>query len=118
MTFKEVYRPPFTTDGVFVYGQGNVVALMPGDTDCPYEILERACHVLNGVVPSKGNRKIGCDGPEIYLNGDLFLVVRGWGYLTGVGGLNLPHDEAARIQDDFARWVAGRLRGDDAMANS
>ena len=33
----------------------------------------------------------------------LFLV-RGWGMLTGVGGYNLPPEEAAKIQDDFANY--------------
>lgn len=30
--------------------------------------------------------------------------VRGWGMLTGVGGYNLPPEEAAKIQDDFANY--------------
>lgn len=31
--------------------------------------------------------------------------MRGWGYLTGGGAENLPSDEAAKIQDEFAEWV-------------
>lgn len=33
------------------------------------------------------------------------LVVRGWGMLTGVGGYNLPYEEAARIQDEFTEHI-------------
>ena len=33
------------------------------------------------------------------------LLVRGWGMLTGVGGYNLPYEEAARIQDEFTEHI-------------
>lgn len=32
--------------------------------------------------------------------------IRGWGHLTGVGGLNLPHDEALQIQNANALLIA------------
>ena len=37
------------------------------------------------------------------------LDVRGWGYLTGTGALNLPHDQAAAIQDQIGTNVAALL---------
>lgn len=44
-----------------------------------------------------------------YKNKELILI-RGWGYLTGVGGLNLPDEEAAAIQDDLADYIIERLK--------
>lgn len=43
------------------------------------------------------------------INGSKSCLVRGWGYLIGVGGLNLPADKAAKIQDDFGNWIIKTL---------
>lgn len=37
------------------------------------------------------------------------LIVRGWGHLIGGGGLGLPTDVAAKIQDNFGKWVVETL---------
>lgn len=49
---------------------------------------------------------------ELYIwatgpNGQEFPIadIRGWGYLTGVGGLNLSDDDAAAIQDTNAEFI-------------
>lgn len=39
-------------------------------------------------------------------NNEMFLMLRGWGYLTGTGGLNLPDSEAAEIQDMLGEMIA------------
>ena len=86
---------------------------MTGDCgNYPEEMLKVVCEILNGTRASKGNPGVTADGIDIYLNGDLLLVVRGWGYLTGTGGLNLGEKEAAKIQDDFAQHVVNCLRGE------
>lgn len=33
------------------------------------------------------------------------LLVRGWGMLTGVGGYNLPTEEARKVQDAFTKHI-------------
>jgi len=52
-------------------------------------------------------------GQTIYCqskNGDnMCLQVRGWGNLIGGGAENLPHKEAAAIQDEFGEWVVEAL---------
>lgn len=45
----------------------------------------------------------------ITLDGAVIILIRGWGHLTGGGGLNLPADEAARIQDEFGNFIANQL---------
>lgn len=52
-----------------------------------------------------------------YDNGDIFafssiakkkkhiMMIRGWGHLTGTGGLNLSNEEATHIQDEFGKYI-------------
>lgn len=50
------------------------------------------------------------DGTMIVDSQDtLALDVRGWGYLTGAGGMDLDHDKAAGIQDALGSLVADLL---------
>jgi hypothetical protein len=39
----------------------------------------------------------------------VFLIVRGWGNLTGTGGHNLPKEQAKEIQDLFGNWIVETL---------
>ena len=41
---------------------------------------------------------------ELYKNGKLFIIIRGWGGLTGIGGHNFPSEKAVKIQDDFIKY--------------
>lgn len=38
-------------------------------------------------------------------NGNRIFDMRGWGHLTGGGGLNLSYEEAAKLQDDLAKKI-------------
>jgi hypothetical protein len=38
-------------------------------------------------------------------NGVWVADMRGWGYLTGTGGLNLNRNVAAKTQDQMAEWI-------------
>ena len=37
------------------------------------------------------------------------MLIRGWGYLTGTGGLHLKNEDAAKIQDDFGQFIVETL---------
>lgn len=41
--------------------------------------------------------------------GNKLLLLRGWGHLTGVGGLNLEPEEAMDIQDEFLKYCVNQL---------
>ena len=49
------------------------------------------------------------DSTEIFNNGELFITIRGWGNLTGIGAHNFDADKAAKIQDDFRDWIIYKL---------
>ncbi len=72
-------------------------------------MLRKLASILNGEEKPSGGTTYVYDSPEIYADGKLLLVVRGWGHLTGSGGLNLHLEEAERIQDQFAECVISKL---------
>ena len=37
------------------------------------------------------------------------ISIRGWRYLTGMGGMKLDESLAAKLQDDFAEWVIEKI---------
>lgn len=38
-------------------------------------------------------------------------LVRGWGYLHGIGGLHLDLDVAEKVHEEFCQWFVDRLNG-------
>lgn len=110
----EIFQPPFRADGAFIFSANGVMSLMAADCwNYPDEMMARIATILNGESKPKGNPRIGLNDMEICINGDPLLTIRGWGYLTGAGGLNLSIEEAEKIQSDFAHWVVDRLQGND-----
>ena len=69
--------------------------------------------IINGECPTDYEAKwtAGDDVTEIYYKGEFQFLVRGWGHLTGCGGLNLPEDLAAKMQDGFIAYILDRLNG-------
>lgn len=47
-------------------------------------------------------------GSQMIFDADNHLVadIRGWGYLTGFGGLGMSDEEACKVQDCFGEWIA------------
>lgn len=41
---------------------------------------------------------------ELYKDDKLFITIRGWGGLTGIGGHNFTSEKAVKIQDDFVKY--------------
>lgn len=113
MKALEIYRRPFRADGPFIFSANDVMALMASDCiNYPEKLMERTCEILNGEASSNGNPNLSYSNGEVFNGPRLLLVVRGFGHLTGRGGLNLTVEDALRIQDEFGEWVCGRLRND------
>ena len=77
------------------------------------ERINHIIDIINGECPTDYEAKwtVGDDVTEIYYKGKFQFLVRGWGYLTGCGGLNLPEDLAAKMQDEFIAYILDKLNG-------
>lgn len=102
MTFKEAYKGPFHHDIPYIWCVDNNMAFTVLTED--EKLLGDICEKLNGnstiTIPN-----LTIDDCYICVNNKRILMVRGWGYLTGISGLNLNPKEAAKIQDDFLQWA-------------
>jgi hypothetical protein len=49
------------------------------------------------------------DETMILNDGLPFILIRGWGNLTGIGGYNFDLEKASKIQDDFRDWIIYKL---------
>ena len=81
------------------------------------ERIDHIIDIINGECPTDYEAKwtAGDDVTEIYYDGKFQFLVRGWGYLTGCGGLNLPEDLAAKIQGEFIAYTLDRLNGSNGV---
>lgn len=114
MDWRDVYRLPLTWDdyGGYVWAKGGALALDFGD-EYEYDLLElikKIVDKLNGDSTIKFDSKFTLrDFIDFYYKDKYLFSVRGWGRLTGTGSLNLTFNEAANIQNDFAKWILETL---------
>ena len=113
--FKEVFTPPFNFDGVFIYDAKNRISINALLSD---EKTKKIVSKLNGTSKKKLKGKFlisDVDSTRILFRdgkgtGNVpVLLIRGWGRLTGTGGLFLPEETAVKLQDDFAQWIVETL---------
>lgn len=102
-TFKDVWMPPFRVWGSYIFAKGEVMALTSADY-CSEEELKKICSLLNGEDVPKFSKVEIVDPTTIKVNEKYFLI-RGWGHLIGTGALHLDEDFAAKLQDDFVKWI-------------
>lgn len=110
----KIFKPPFRQSfGIKIFTSEGRMAMdlcarIDGDDE---EFLQRICNILNGDSNEKPKMNVSYDPPYIYFDDKKIFLIRGWGYLTGCGALNLPSEVAVEIQDNFANWVANKLNG-------
>lgn len=70
-------------------------------------------NAINGIEYPKFQYKFYRKGIEICSTNPIIdgpiLRIRGWGYLTGTGGLHLSEEEAIKIQDEFGDYIIEQL---------
>lgn len=117
MDFKEVYKLPFKLYNYTVLTNDmkrafdfNIKALLIHLDDVVLSPKQKELIVdkLNGKTTTP-IIDVSYKSPYLYIKDKCIAVVRGWGYLVGTGGLNLPEEEAAKIQDDFGNWIVETL---------
>lgn len=114
-SFEDVYKKPFRVDeyASFVWSSNGVMTFSGYDhANLPF--MKRVCKVLNGEIRADFPHKfkVAKNNTAILYNGELVFLVRGWGHLTGFGGLNLNPQLAANIQDEFIKHVIKTLNGE------
>lgn len=115
MNWREVYQLPFRTDeyGIYMWSN-NGTTTFTFTLSCVdskrQKMIDDIVNKLNGDSSIKFDSKFTLRN-NIYFqyNGDNVFFIRGWGKLTGIGGYRLPADEAANIQEEFAKWVLETL---------
>jgi len=56
------------------------------------------------------NLSVDKDDECMILNDNIpFIMIRGWGNLTGIGGYNFDSEKASKIQDNFRDWIIYKL---------
>lgn len=120
MTFKDCYKLPLSVDeycSIITWTADNKRAFDWCVNISP-EKQQELIDMLNGTKQHQFKYKFYRDGIEIYsenpkFNGKPILMIRGWGYLTGIGGLHLSQEEAIKIQDEFGDYIVEQLNKDE-----
>lgn len=110
--FEKGYKLPFTTDGImYIFDADGVMALQTIKS-LDTENMNKLCDQLNGKINGtyENDWEYCYIAQSVLQNGREMFSIRGWGHLTGTGGLNLPDDEAQLIQDDLGEYVAEMMR--------
>lgn len=117
ISWEDVWELPLHLDecDTYAYSKNGTMALT-FDADTEEQILEarKIVAIINGEQESDRQHEYVHNGSaDIYCDAERFVFsVRGWGHLTGTGGLHLPEKGAARIQDDFIAYILKRLNGE------
>lgn len=116
MDFKDIFKPPFSTDdyGLYVFDKESNICLDYSSDRDDYNpnILKQLCMLLNEESDTFEYKiaeyvKNATDCFIALENGDT-IIVRGWGYLTGV--LKLSNKDAGKVQDDFLDWIISKIK--------
>ena len=115
MNWQDVYKLPLHNFGpVKAFSNNSVMTYDYLNQKQPQEYYDHIVAVINGDIDSnsicqcinEGNIifKVNLDGNKIPI-----LRVRGWSYLTGIGGLHLSQKEATKIQNEFGDYIVEQL---------
>ena len=115
MTWSEDYQHPVYADeyGMYMWSENGTTTFT---FNLSYANSEKQ-NMINSIVNKlNGDSSIKFDSKftlrnniYIHYDGEFAFSNRGWGKLTGVGGYRLPADKAAKIQDEFAKWILETL---------
>lgn len=129
MDFKEAYQFPLE----FKYGKvftsnfkmafDFIPSWMEKEDRKLFKVTEDVKHRLVAIVNGSDDQikkriKFRYENGTIYANDLHFIWVRGWGYLTGVGGLHLDDKTAFQLMDDFGNFIVERFKSAQTEYNN
>lgn len=104
-----IFKPPFYTDSYRMYifdtNDNMCFNILTEDEFLCYDILD----AMNDQKINKKYDNIKIDDEYLYIDDEPVLLVRGWGYLTGIGGLNMNDEEAIKNQKELLEYVKNKL---------
>jgi len=112
--WQEVFKPPFVQwEGIsYVFDSQDTFVFQFITTNEDYQKI--CLEIINGTSSKRIQTPLEYKSGYIQdLEGRKLILLRGWGHLTGVGGLNLPDEEARSIQDGFAKYLLEKLNGNE-----
>lgn len=120
MNFKDYYKFPlsiwseycdikvFTEDDTMAFDFAFSIGDMEPTHNLRPEQKEKIVRIINGSdEKSNSQPNFSYKNGTIYIDNIAFIVIRGWGHLTG--SLNLDTKKAREIQDEFADYIIKKL---------
>ncbi|MCK9416529.1 hypothetical protein M0Q97_07730 [Candidatus Dojkabacteria bacterium] len=120
-TFKDYFKFPLVYDDglVFTSDYGRAFDfplhyLYPNAVNLTEESQQKIVELLNNPTikfepKTHLNLRFDEDNAIIYQDDKEFIIIRGWGHLTGCGALNLDGQTATKIQNEFAYYIVETL---------
>jgi len=108
LSFRDLYVEPFVDSLRIgrVNSGDNFVFQFLSDND---ETNEKCLKILNGEITEYNRHNVKHLNGEIFINEVPFILIRGWGNLTGTGSFNLDVKYASKIQDSLAEYIVEKL---------
>lgn len=100
---------PLHADDMYIY-------VFSATNKMVFNILTEDIKLINSIINTingNGNAKfdfVEYKNQRIYINNKPIFLIRGYGYLTSTGGLNLDSKTAAKIQDDFCNHIVSLIK--------
>jgi len=106
---QNIFKQPFHTDEyrMYIFDANNHICfnILTEDEFLCYDILD----AMNDKKIDKKYDNIRIDDEYLYINDSPVLLVRGWGYLRGTGGLHLSIEDAIKAQKELLEYVKNKL---------
>ena len=100
MDFNKVWERPFELIGTYIFDK-NGVMVFTFDFSISKETRQKVTSLLNDEGKEEPFDFHIKHKSEVWFNDIPIGFFRGWGHLTGVGGLHLNPAEAQAVQDEF-----------------
>lgn len=116
--FEKAFTLPFNLDlwGNYVFDDNGQMVLQFNEDKTGWsdvgrqeQVIDWINDVVGTIKPVLGEIKYDRVRSCLTEDGHHWIEIRGWGHLTGAGGLNLPDIEAIDIQDDLANYIIEKL---------
>lgn len=107
-TYKDIYHFPLRNSEIGWVRDAKNQFVFQFEFDEPL-LQNNIVAIINGKEKPKSQRKFIHKDGIIEEMGKEYILIRGWGNLTGTGGHNLSEEEAANVQDTFAEFIVEQL---------